>query len=57
MKKKALITGITGSHLADFLLVNTHWDIFGMCRWRSPQRPPLPDVPGICRQRVASATI
>jgi len=35
---KALITGITGmvgSHLADFLLENTDWDIFGMCRWRS----------------------
>ena len=39
MKKKALITGITGmvgSHLADFLLANTDWDVFGMCRWRSP---------------------
>ena len=39
MKKRALITGITGmvgSHLADFLLANTDWDIFGMCRWRSP---------------------
>lgn len=39
MKKKALITGITGmvgSHLADFLLANTDWDIYGMCRWRSP---------------------
>ena len=39
MKKKALITGITGmvgSHLADFLLANTEWDIYGMCRWRSP---------------------
>ena len=39
MKKKALITGITGmvgSHLADFLLANTQWDIYGMCRWRSP---------------------
>jgi GDPmannose 4,6-dehydratase len=37
--KKALITGITGmvgSHLADFLLENTDWDIYGMCRWRSP---------------------
>jgi len=37
--KKALITGITGmvgSHLADFLLENTDWDIHGMCRWRSP---------------------
>lgn len=39
MKKKALITGITGmvgSHLADYLLKNTDWDIYGMCRWRSP---------------------
>ena len=39
MRKRALITGITGmvgSHLADFLLANTNWDIFGMCRWRSP---------------------
>jgi len=30
------ITGMVGSHLADFLLVNTDWNIFGMCRWRSP---------------------
>lgn len=39
MKKKALITGITGmvgSHLADFLLANTDWNIWGVCRWRSP---------------------
>ncbi len=39
MAKKALITGITGmvgSHLADFLLENTDWEIHGMCRWRSP---------------------
>jgi len=38
-KPKALITGITGmvgSHLADYLLENTDWDIYGMCRWRSP---------------------
>jgi len=27
---------MVGSHLADFLLENTDWDIFGMCRWRSP---------------------
>lgn len=36
---RALITGITGmvgSHLADFLLQNTDWEIYGMCRWRSP---------------------
>lgn len=39
MKIKALITGITGmvgSHLSDFLLENTDWDIYGVCRWRSP---------------------
>lgn len=36
---KAFITGITGmvgSHLLDFLLENTDWEIYGMCRWRSP---------------------
>ena len=36
---KALITGVTGfvgSHLAEYLLANTDWDIVGMCRWRSP---------------------
>jgi len=40
MNDKALITGITGmvgSHLADYLLEITDWDIHGMCRWRSPQ--------------------
>lgn len=39
MAKKALITGITGmvgSHLADYLLEHTDWDIYGACRWRSP---------------------
>lgn len=38
-KKRVLITGITGmvgSHLADYLLEHTDWDIWGMCRWRSP---------------------
>ena len=37
--KKALITGMTGmvgSHLADYLLERTDWDICGMQRWRSP---------------------
>ena len=37
--KRALITGITGmvgSHLAEFLLEHTDWDVVGMCRWRSP---------------------
>ncbi len=39
MKSTALITGITGmvgSHLADFLIEQTDWDIVGLCRWRSP---------------------
>ncbi|KZR79929.1 GDP-6-deoxy-D-mannose reductase [Prochlorococcus marinus str. MIT 1342] len=39
MTKKALITGITGmvgSHLADYILEETNWDIVGMTRWRSP---------------------
>jgi GDPmannose 4,6-dehydratase len=39
MTKKVLITGITGmvgSHLTDYILENTDWEIYGMCRWRSP---------------------
>ena len=36
---RALITGITGmvgSHLADYLLKNTDLEIWGMLRWRRP---------------------
>lgn len=36
--KKAFITGITGmvgSHLADYLLEHTDWEIYGLIRWRS----------------------
>lgn len=36
---KTLITGITGmvgSHLADYLLEHTDWEVYGVCRWRSP---------------------
>lgn len=29
-------TGFVGSHLIDFLLENTDWDIHGLIRWRSP---------------------
>lgn len=39
VKPRALITGISGmvgSHLTDFLLDKTDWDIYGTCRWRSP---------------------
>jgi GDPmannose 4,6-dehydratase len=35
-KKRALITGVAGmvgSHLTDFLLENTNWDVYGFCRW------------------------
>ena len=35
-KKTALITGVTGmvgSHLADFLIDQTEWDIHGLMRW------------------------
>src|SRR5476651_93310 len=37
-RPRVLITGITGmvgSHLADFLLAETDWGIYGMCRWPS----------------------
>jgi GDPmannose 4,6-dehydratase len=27
---------MVGSHLADYLLEHTDWDIHGLCRWRSP---------------------
>lgn len=30
------ITGMVGSHLTDFLLANTDWEIAGVTRWRSP---------------------
>lgn len=38
-KKRVFITGITGmvgSHLAEYLIANTDWDVYGLCRWRSP---------------------
>jgi GDP-mannose 4,6-dehydratase len=38
-QKRALITGITGmvgSHLLDYLIRETDWDVWGMLRWRSP---------------------
>lgn len=36
---RALITGLSGfvgSHLADYLLAETDWSIYGLIRWRSP---------------------
>jgi GDP-mannose 4,6-dehydratase len=38
-RPRAFITGITGmvgSHLVDYLLKETDWEIVGLCRWRSP---------------------
>jgi GDPmannose 4,6-dehydratase len=55
----ALITGFTGmvgSHLADFLLDRTDWDVVGMCRWRSPLDNVNHLVPRInARERIAVA--
>ena len=37
--KVAFITGITGmvgSHLADYIINNSDWEIVGLIRWRSP---------------------
>lgn len=37
--KRALITGVTGmvgSHLLDYLIEHTDWEIWGLLRWRSP---------------------
>jgi GDP-mannose 4,6-dehydratase len=39
MTSRVLITGITGmvgSHLLDYLIEHTDWEIWGMIRWRSP---------------------
>ena len=36
---RAFITGITGmvgSHLVDYLLEHTDWEVYGLARWRSP---------------------
>jgi GDP-mannose 4,6-dehydratase len=30
------ITGMVGSHLVDYLLEETDWDVVGLARWRSP---------------------
>lgn len=39
MTKIAFITGVTGmvgSHLLDYLIDNTDWEVHGLIRWRSP---------------------
>lgn len=52
-KKSALITGMTGmvgSHMLDYLLQETDWDIWGMVRWRSPLDNIRTHLPLINRQ-------
>lgn len=44
------ITGMVGSHLADYLLRETDWDIVGLVRWRSPLDNILHLVPRINRR-------
>lgn len=53
-KKHVLITGITGmvgSHLLDYLIENTDWEIWGMLRWRSPLSNINDHVPAINRKQ------
>jgi len=51
--KRVLITGITGmvgSHLLDYLIENTDWEIWGMLRWRSPLVNINAHIPAINRK-------
>jgi GDP-mannose 4,6-dehydratase len=63
MAKRALITGVTGmvgSHMADYLLANTDWDLVGQCRWRSPLdniRHLIPRINASDRLRLAYADL
>lgn len=53
MAIKVLITGITGmvgSHLLDYIVANTDWEIFGVLRWRSPLDNILEHLPEINRK-------
>lgn len=63
MASTVLITGITGmvgSHLCDYLLANTDWNIIGMCRWRSPLdniQHLIPEIEKGSRLRLAYADL
>ena len=53
MQPRALITGITGmvgSHLTDFVIENTDWDVYGLVRWRSPLDNLTRHIPAINRR-------
>jgi GDP-mannose 4,6-dehydratase len=52
-QKRVLITGITGmvgSHLLDYLIEHTDWEIWGMLRWRSPLSNINAHLPAINRK-------
>lgn len=52
-KPNCLITGITGmvgSHLLDYLIANTDWDVHGMTRWRSTLDNLRGHIPAINRR-------
>ena len=60
---RALISGISGfvgSHLAEYLLAKTDWEIIGMCRWRSPLdniQPLIPEINKGGRVRLVYADL
>ena len=50
MTKQVLITGVTGmvgSHLLDYLVEHTDWEMTGMLRWRSPLNNIAQHIPRI----------
>jgi GDP-mannose 4,6-dehydratase len=52
-QKRVLITGITGmvgSHLLDYLIEHTDWEVWGMLRWRSPLSNINAHLPAINRK-------
>jgi GDPmannose 4,6-dehydratase len=44
------MTGMVGSHLTDFLIDNTDWEVYGLVRWRSPLDNLTRHIPAINRR-------
>ncbi len=60
MKKKVIITGIAGfvgSHLMEHILVNTDWDIVGICSWKHKGTPENVDKAGHYHEHKDRVTI
>lgn len=52
MTKRAFITGITGfvgSHLLDYLIANTDWEVYGLLRWQDSLENIEHHIPAINR--------